>query len=228
MNNYNYKKGLVAEKKEKYLTYRKYSNKYLWDFVKSWAVFVVKYEKVTFLKKTLVTLCIVLSIYWPFYYKTHPIIQIVKEKKIVIYEDQRSMDEFLNTLGFIESTNNYKAVNQFGYLGKYQLGEQALKQIGIRVPDDLFLENEKLQEVAIRLLLKNNKRVLSSYICKYGNKTIENVYITESGILGAAHLAPQGVIQFLKSNGKKVFKDRNGTPITKYLKELSGFKLELE
>ena len=33
---------------------------------------------------------------------------------------------FLHDIGFRESTNDYKAVNQFGYLGKYQFGRNKL------------------------------------------------------------------------------------------------------
>ena len=31
----------------------------------------------------------------------------------------RNHNKFLDEVGFRESSNNYKAVNQFGYLGKY-------------------------------------------------------------------------------------------------------------
>src|SRR5210317_982777 len=37
---------------------------------------------------------------------------------------------FLDAIGFRESSNNYKAVNQFGYLGKYQFGRKTLNAIG--------------------------------------------------------------------------------------------------
>jgi hypothetical protein len=227
-NTYERAKALVADKKHKFLTYKIHTNKYFWDFLASWIVLVLKYEKLLYIKKFIILFSIVLSIYWPYYYKLHPITRTIVKREIIIREKQKSMSDFLNKLGYIESRNNYKIVNQFGYLGKYQLGGKALQQIGIKVPKEVFLEDEQLQETAIRLLLKNNKNTLKNYICQYDNKTIGGIYITESGILGAAHLAPQGVIQFLKSNGQKVFKDRNGTPITKYLKELSGYELTLE
>ena len=36
----------------------------------------------------------------------------------------KNHSSFLDAIGHRESTNNYKAVNQFGYLGKYQFGRK--------------------------------------------------------------------------------------------------------
>ena len=35
-------------------------------------------------------------------------------------------NKFLEDIGFRESSGNYQAVNQFGYLGKYQFGRKTL------------------------------------------------------------------------------------------------------
>ena len=52
---------------------------------------------------------------------------------------------FLHAIGFRESTNNYKAVNQFGYLGKYQFGRKTLNAIGFKkVSNKEFLLNKNL------------------------------------------------------------------------------------
>ena len=42
----------------------------------------------------------------------------------------KSHSDFLDDLGHRESTNNYKAVNQYGYLGKYQFGRKTLNALG--------------------------------------------------------------------------------------------------
>ena len=39
-------------------------------------------------------------------------------------------NKFLEDIGFRESSGNYKAVNQFGYLGKYQFGRKTLNSLG--------------------------------------------------------------------------------------------------
>ncbi len=39
-------------------------------------------------------------------------------------------NQFLDDIGFRESSNDYRAVNQFGYLGKYQFGRKTLNSLG--------------------------------------------------------------------------------------------------
>ncbi len=43
--------------------------------------------------------------------------------------------DFLDALGHRESGGDYRAVNQFDYLGKYQMGEGALIDTGYYTPD---------------------------------------------------------------------------------------------
>ena len=42
----------------------------------------------------------------------------------------KTFSAFKYAIGYKESTNNYKAVNRFGYLGRYQFGKIALQDIG--------------------------------------------------------------------------------------------------
>jgi hypothetical protein len=134
---------------------------------------------------------------------------------------------FLNKIAYFESRGSYnpKPANP-NYHGKYQIGAIALKDIGMQIKPELFIKNPLLQELAMNELLLANKKYLSNYIGLYQYKTIKNIFITESGILAAAHLGgSSNVKKFLDSNGKEDFKDGNGTPISKYLKELSDYKL---
>ena len=41
-----------------------------------------------------------------------------------------SFEDLLTALGLSESGGNYGAVNKFNYLGKYQMGEEALSDAG--------------------------------------------------------------------------------------------------
>ena len=41
----------------------------------------------------------------------------------------KNHNKFLDDIGFRESSNNYKAVNQFGYLGRYQFRRNTSKAI---------------------------------------------------------------------------------------------------
>ena len=134
---------------------------------------------------------------------------------------------FLDAIGFRESSNNYKAVNQFGYLGKYQFGRKTLNAIGFKdVSNREFLANPSIQEEAMLVLLKRNKHTLRREIKKYVGKTINGIYITESGILAAAHLGGAGNVKKFFRKGYE-FKDGNGTKMTSYMKRFANYQLNI-
>ena len=134
---------------------------------------------------------------------------------------------FLDAIGFRESSNNYKAVNRFGYLGKYQFGRKTLNAIGFKdVSNREFLANPSTQEKAMLTLLKRNKHTLRREIRKYVGKTIHGVYITESGILAAAHLGGAGNVKKFFRKGYE-FRDGNGTKMTSYMKRFANYQLNI-
>ena len=136
------------------------------------------------------------------------------------------LDNFLSAIGFRESGNRYDITNTFGYMGKYQFGKSTLKGLGYKVSKKEFLNNPNLQEEAMLSLLNHNKEKLQQYIDVYDGKTINGIYITESGILAAAHLGGQGSVRRYFRNGK-VFKDGYGTKITSYMSNFSGYDIKL-
>jgi hypothetical protein len=136
------------------------------------------------------------------------------------------LEHFLNAIGHRESTNRYDVVNKWGYMGRYQFGKSTLKGLGYDVSKNEFLSNPELQEEAMLSLLKHNKEKLQKYIDVFDGKTINGIYITESGILAAAHLGGQGSVKRYFRNGK-VFKDGNGTRITSYMDKFSGYDIAL-
>ena len=136
------------------------------------------------------------------------------------------LEHFLNAIGHRESTNRYDVVNKWGYMGRYQFGKSTLKGLGYDVSKKEFLSNPELQEEAMLSLLKHNKEKLQKYIDVFDGKTINGIYITESGILAAAHLGGQGSVKRYFRNGK-VFKDGNGTKITSYMDKFSGYDIIL-
>ena len=134
---------------------------------------------------------------------------------------------FLNAIGFRESSNNYKAVNQFGYLGKYQFGRKTLNAIGFEnISNREFLANPSIQEEAMLVLLKRNKHTLRREIKRYVGKTINGIYITESGILAAAHLGGAGNVKKFFRKGYE-FRDGNGTKMTSYMKRFANYQLNI-
>ena len=138
----------------------------------------------------------------------------------------KNHDKFLEDLGMRESSGNYKAVNQFGYLGKYQFGRKTLNALGYQdVSNRVFLSNPSIQEEAMYALLTHNKKILRRQIEKYHGTSVNGIYITESGILAAAHLAGPGNVKKFFRKGYE-FQDGNGTKMTSYMVKFSNYKLE--
>ena len=153
--------------------------------------------------------------------ETTPKIEAPKVEIII-----RNHNQFLEDLGMRESSGNYKAVNQFGYLGKYQFGRKTLNALGYKdITNREFLANGSIQEEAMYALLTHNRKVLRKTINKYSGKTINGIYVTESGILAAAHLAGPGNVKKFFRKGRE-FKDGNGTKMTSYMAKFSMYKLE--
>ena len=136
------------------------------------------------------------------------------------------LNRFLNDIGFRESGNRYDITNTWGYMGKYQFGKSTLKGLGFEVTRKEFLNNPQLQEEAMMALLLHNKEKLQKYIDVFDGQTINGMYISESGILAAAHLGGQGSVKRYFKNGK-VFKDGFGTKITSYMAQFSGYDIKL-
>jgi hypothetical protein len=157
-------------------------------------------------------------------------------------------EDFLRALGYRESSGRYNIENRYGYLGKYQMGEMALKDAGYYKGDSTprkndwigewtgkdgvwskedFLNNPQAQENAIREYHRKVWKYIKALgLDKYVGRVIGGVLITESGLLGGAHLV--GVMnlkRFLNSNGQIIPKDGNNVPITHYIELLNGYNI---
>ena len=148
------------------------------------------------------------------------------EELIIKQYHQQELENFLDAIGFRESSNDYTVTNKWGYMGKYQFGRSTLKGLGFKVTKKEFLNNPQLQEEAMMALLLHNKEKLQKYIDVFDGQTINGMYISESGILAAAHLGGQGSVKRYFKNGK-VFKDGFGTKITSYMAQFSGYDIKL-
>lgn len=130
---------------------------------------------------------------------------------------------FKQAVAIKESQGLYKLINPYGYMGKYQFGRSALRALGITNTKD-FLNNPRLQERAFKALLSKNKWELREEIRMFDGKVIKGIKITESGLLAAAHLAgAKSVKNFLRSNGRKGFRDGFGTSLKSYIKKFGGY-----
>jgi len=136
---------------------------------------------------------------------------------------KNDFEHFKEALASKESQGNYKAVNKLGYLGKYQFGRSTLERFEI-YNIRAFLKTPEMQEKAFLALCSVNKWILRKDIRRSKGKIINGIFITESGILAAAHLGGAGnVKKFLRSQGTIKFKDAFGTSIESYLRLFAAY-----
>lgn len=134
---------------------------------------------------------------------------------------------FKEFLGFFESGSDYKKINRLGYLGKYQFGRSTLKVLRIKKINK-FIDLPELQEKAFLMNVMRNKWILRREIKRFNGKKLNNILITESGIIAAAHLSgPGNVKKYLRNYGDDKFDlgDINGTKISDYMKTFKGYDL---
>lgn len=191
---------------------------------------LIKFPLVMIRKKLIASVVI---FFISFNYITHAEAEIINFKEETlnpkeVKPSKPSLDDFLNRMGFLESSNNYRKVNSLGYLGKYQFGRSTLQTLGLdSVLIEKFIHSPKLQERVMIKNLKYNKRVLNKHIETFEGKCVGGVIITESGLLAAAHLAgPGNVKKFLETGYNP--SDSYGTKLSDYLIKFSNYDLNLE
>jgi len=149
----------------------------------------------------------------------------IEEEVIPVYI-KSDYELFLDAMGHQESGNRYNVVNRYGYMGKYQFGKSTLKTLKIKVTRQEFLNDTFLQEYAMHKHLLYNKKRLDKYINKYEGQIVNDILVTESGLLAAAHLCGAGSVKKWFRTGK-IAEDGNGVTITSYMKRFGGYDLSL-
>ena len=135
---------------------------------------------------------------------------------------------FKNFLGFFESGSDYDKINRFGYVGKYQFGKGTLKMYGVTNLVN-YKNNPELQERIFLMNVMRNKWILRREISWYSNRYLGGIYVSESGIIAAAHLSgPGNVKKYLRSHcdANVHKKDANGTSISHYMKIFKDYDIE--
>lgn len=151
----------------------------------------------------------------------------IKINKEIYRDTTKTHDLFLYSLGKYESGNDYQSINRLGYLGKYQFSPETIKQLKIKCTPQEFIDQPMLQERTMYLYLKYNKNELKEYIGKYQFTWQHDVYITESGILSAAHLVgPNNIKKFFETGHNST--DANGVSVKNYMKLFGGYNLEFK
>ena len=147
---------------------------------------------------------------------------------------------YVNELGYRESGNNYSAVNQNGCLGKYQIENIALEDIGFKdgngnwtslansygvYSNNDFLNSPNVQEIAIRKIHKKTWGYIKSYgLEKYIGSTYNGVIVTESGLLAACHLVGIGTMNEVLPTGAIAW-DGNHVPAHEYMSSFGGYDI---
>jgi len=155
-------------------------------------------------------------------------------------------EEFLKAIAAKESQGQYDKVSKAGYLGAYQMGEQALIEAGYYKRDDTsandwkgqwtgknnikskeeFLKSKEAQDAAIKELMKAQWKYITAYqLDSYDGQTLEGVKITVSGLLAGAHLVGARALKsFFDSKGRIIPKDGNNVPVTEYMTKFGGYE----
>jgi len=136
-------------------------------------------------------------------------------------------DEYARRISSHESSDNPTAISPSGlYMGKYQIGELALKDIGwkgvtvqkFRRDPSIFDEHD--QRKALEMIAAKNRVYLSKYIISCSGKEMYGIKITTAGMLAAAHhIGARKVKDFLRTG--KVAKDGNGIKMTLFLRRMN-------
>jgi len=171
-----------------------------------------------------------------FYRYINPVIEVSRQKVVEFKIEPKveqpvikvsEFNNFLSAVGRRESSNRWTVINKFGYMGRYQMSRKNVDIfLGKHITNKQFLESRELQNKCMLALLKHNKKLLRRQIRKYANTNVNGVWVTESGILAAAHLAGAGNVKKWFRNGKNP-KDKLGTSLVDYMTLFGGYNLEI-
>ena len=159
---------------------------------------------------------------------------------LALIPEQKGYDEFLDSLGFRESTDNYALVNSYGYMGRYQMGGEALQEAGFKDADgnwtelansygiyskEDFLNCPEGQDYAIAAYHKVVCRYIRAYdLERYIGTTYCGVKVTRSGLLAGCHLVGIGSMKKALASGEPSY-DGYGTPASEYLELFGGYNV---
>jgi hypothetical protein len=153
-------------------------------------------------------------------------IEVVTEEVTINAEKVNNYRLFMDRMAILEGNGDPKKTSPSGsYIGKFQFGKQAFKEVGYDVNIRKFKKNPNIlpEHIQEKLFIKYclaNKKYLERDIKKYSGKTIKGVKITKAGMLAAAHLRGYiAVREFLQTKGRVNKKDGNGTSVKDYLSE---------
>ena len=156
-----------------------------------------------------------------------------KYDRLKYYEEllyQRELDKYAHHLAYKESRNNWKVINDYGYMGAFQHGTAILSDFGLDITPEAFRADSsifppELQYKVLMAQIKVQTIQLRKFDAWIGHE-VGGVVITRAGMLAACHLGGYGAVKaFIRSNGVINRADANGTSISDYMREFSIYDL---
>lgn len=157
---------------------------------------------------------------------------------VMVLAGRRDYQDFLDDLGMRESSDDYTAVNRFGYMGRYQLGTLALREIGFLDENGAwtelansygvcseadFLHSPAAQDHAVTVYHRKTCGYIRAYgLDAYIGTDYCGVRVTRSGLLAACHLVGIGSMKDALTTGQAVH-DGNGVPAAHYMELFAGY-----
>lgn len=158
--------------------------------------------------------------------------------------------DLLRALALRESSNRPGAVNRFGYLGLYQMGEAALIDAGFYRADGTtgndwigswtataqgygvrsragFLASRPAQTAALTAFWRAQWRVIDRLgLDDYVGRAVDGVTLTPSGLLAGAHLVGVGGLRrHLLASGSAEPMDGNGVRVSAYITRFNNYRI---
>lgn len=159
-----------------------------------------------------------------------------------------SHTDFLHDLAARESSLNPAAINTYGYIGAFQMGEAALQDAGYYKGDlttandwsgswtgrggvnskaDFLARPDTQVQAVVGFHDQLVAQIRQAGLDRYIGSTIGGAQVTMSGMVAGAHLVGMGNLKsFLNSSGSTIPRDGNGVPITTYIAELGGCAID--
>ena len=176
-------------------------------------------------------------------------LQIPKPTPLKNLDDlSKQGQKFLKELRKSESEGHggYKAENWAGYLGAYQMGKEALNDLGVYREKERKYINNKENKAWTGTFVKDNKYGITSVedflnspekqdkaiirymqltwvyikqnnLHQYVDKTVKGVKITEQGLIAACHLVGRDDVKRFLTEPDFIPTDGNDKPVTDYL-----------
>lgn len=146
--------------------------------------------------------------------------------------------DFLVALGHRESSSNYEAKNNYGFMGRWQFGKPRLYDLGISLdgwhPKDQpqkrnmswieFKKDTLMQDMVVLRHVRDLKHQILRKPREFKiGEQVNGVTITLSGLVAGAHLKGMGGVKNILAGNDNV--DAYGTKISEYIDKFGDYNL---